>query len=198
MRDSLIIILVFALGVALGRADWLGALATGDLAWPVLLIFMLTAGLAVGCDPKLPQLLRNINGYMLLLPMATTIGTFAGCALAACFLALSLADCLAVGAGFAYYSLSSILITQLKGPDLGAIALLGNVFRELLTLVMMPLLVRYFGPLPAIACGGASTSDTTLPVILRFAGPGYVFIAVIHAMTLDFSVPFWVSFFCSW
>lgn len=197
MRDSLVILLVFALGAALGRGEVLALPQGADAALPALWVFMLLAGLCVGSDPKLPQILKSISGYMLLLPLATTVGTFAGCALIACVLPLGLADCLAAGAGFGYYSLSSIFISQLRGVDLGAVALLCNVLRELFTLVAMPLLVRCFGPLAAIGCGGATSMDTTLPVIVRYAGPQFIFPAVIHAMILDLSVPFWVSLFCA-
>ncbi len=76
-------------------------------------------------------------------------------------------------------------------------ALLSNILREILTLVGTPLLVRLLGPLAPISCGGASTMDTTLPVIARYAGREWIFISIVHAMILDFSVPFWVILFCS-
>ena len=141
-------------------------------------------------------MLRTLRPRVLLLPLATTAGTFAGTALVSLFLAYSAAECMAVGAGFAYYSLSSIFITQYKGPELGTIALLSNISRELITLLFTPLLVRFIGPTAAISCGGASTMDTTLPVITRYAGNQWIFIAIVHALVLDFSVPFWVTFFC--
>ena len=133
----------------------------------------------------------------LLLPLATTVGTFAGAALASITLAYSLSECLAVGSGFAYYSLSSIFITQYKGAELGTVALLANIMRELATLLFTPLMVRWISPLAAISCGGASTMDSPLPVITRFAGRQWVFVSIVHAMILDFSVPFWVTFFCT-
>ena len=152
---------------------------------------------SIGSDRRLGEILRTLRPRVLLLPLATTVGTFAGVAAASLFLAYSLADCLAVGAGFAYYSLSSIFITQYKGAELGTVALLSNILREILTLVGTPLLVRLLGPLAPISCGGASTMDTTLPVIARYAGREWIFISIVHAMILDFSVPFWVILFCS-
>ena len=113
------------------------------------------------------------------------------------FLAYSGSECMAVGAGFAYYSLSSIFISQYKGPELGTIALISNIARELITLLLTPLLAKYFGPLMPISCGGASTMDTTLPVITRYCGKDWIFVSIVHAMILDFSVPFWVIFFCT-
>ena len=117
----------------------------------------------------------------------------------------SVFDCMAVGSGFAYYSLSSILITQFKEPsiglqlatELGTIALLANISREILTLLAAPLLVRWFGNLAPISAGGATTMDTTLPIITRTAGQQFVVVSIFHGFVVDFSVPFLVTLFCS-
>ena len=104
---------------------------------------------------------------------------------------------MAVGAGFGYYSLSGILITGSKGAELGTVALLSNIIRELLTLLGAPLLARWFGSLAPIAAGGATTADTTLPVITRTCGDELAVVSIYHGMVVDFSVPFLVTFFCS-
>ena len=163
----------------------------------VLYALMFLVGISIGHDRRLGEILRTLRPRVLLLPLATTVGTFAGAALASITLAYSLSECLAVGSGFAYYSLSSIFITQYKGAELGTVALLANIMRELATLLFTPLMVRWISPLAAISCGGASTMDSTLPVITRFAGRQWVFVSIVHAMILDFSVPFWVTFFCT-
>lgn len=198
MRASLAILAMFVLGLVLGRSGEMPLwLLDEKTALHALWLFMFLAGLSIGIGKNLRRLLKNVHGSVLLLPCATTIGTFAGVSLAAPLLALPAPDCLAVGAGFGYYSLSSILISQCRGADLGTIALLANILRELIALVFMPLLVAWFGPRPAIACGGCTTMDTTLPVITRYAGSDYVLPAIIHAILLDLSVPFWVALFCS-
>ena len=99
--------------------------------------------------------------------------------------------------GFGYYSLSGILITGSKGAELGTVALLSNIIRELLTLLGTPLLARWFGSLAPIAAGGATTADTTLPVITRTCGDELAVVSIYHGMVVDFSVPFLVTFFCS-
>lgn len=198
MLGSFIILSFFSLGLAMAHFRIVpDTLLEHDYALVALWLLMAFVGLSLGADKKLPEILRSLNPRVLLLPLATTCGTFAGATLAALFLTLTVADCLAVSSGFAYYSLSSIFITQYKGADLGAVALICNISRELFTLVFTPLVVRLFGAPAAISCGGASTVDTTLPVISRYAGAPWVFPAIIHAVILDFSVPFWVAFFCS-
>ena len=104
---------------------------------------------------------------------------------------------MAVGSGFAYYSLSSIFISELKGIELGTIALLCNVMREIFALLFIPVIYRWFGPLAAISVGGATTFDTTLPIITRCTGKEYAVVSIYHGCVLDFSVPVLVTLFCS-
>ena len=198
MKGSLVILFFFGAGVLLARVGLIpDYFIEYDMTLYMLWLLMILVGISMGSDRRLGEMLRSLRPRVLLLPLATTVGTFAGTALVSLFLVYSAAECMAVGAGFAYYSLSSIFITQYKGPELGTIALISNILRELFTLLFTPLLVRFMGPTAAISCGGASTVDTTLPVITRYAGNQWVFISIVHALVLDFSVPFWVTFFCS-
>lgn len=198
MSASLPILGCFLLGLVLARLGLVpGPLLEHDPTLPALWLLMALVGLSLGADRRLMEIVRTLRPRILLLPLGTTLGTFAGSALVSLFLAYSLADCLAVGAGFAYYSLSSVFITQYRGEELGTVALLANIFRELFTLIFTPLLVRLLGAPAPIMCGGASTMDTTLPGITRAAGTLWTFPSIVHAMVLDFSVPFWVTLFCS-
>ena len=116
-----------------------------------------------------------------------------------------LPDCLAVGGGMGYYSLSSILISEYVeaslgsrlAAELGTIALLSNVFRELFTIVAAPFLARRFGPFAPIAAAGATAMDVALPAILRSSGERCLPAAVVSGVICDFSVPLLVTFFCS-
>lgn len=198
MRSSLFILFFFCLGIVLGHMRlWPDFLQEHDPTLAALWLLMALVGLSLGCDRRLVPILRSLRPSILLMPLATTVGTFCGAICASFFLVWSLIDCLAIGSGFAYYSLSSVFISQYRGPELGTAALLANIMRELFTLLFVPLVVRLAGPVAAISCGGATTMDTTLPVISRFAGKDWIFPAIAHAVILDFSVPFWVSLFCS-
>lgn len=198
MGDSLLIILFFCVGIFLSLFDLVpDVILKYDPTLPALWLLMALVGFSLGSDRKLSEMLRTLRPDVLIIPVATTFGTFLGAILASFFLAWTISDCLAMGSGFAYYSLSSVFITHYKGPELGAAALLCNVSRELFTLLFTPLVVKFFGPVAAISCGGATAMDTTLPVISRYAGSEWIFPAIISAIVLDFSVPFWVTLFCA-
>lgn len=198
MKGSLVIVAFFALGVAFGRMGLLPAdLSDTGLSFYALCVLMFCVGVGLGSDPQTLRNFRTLSPRLMLLPLGTLVGTLAGSLLACLLLAhRSAADCLAVGSGFGYYSLSSIFITEYKGAELGTVALLANVVREMLTLLLAPFLARWFGPLAPISAGGATTMDTTLPVILQASGNRFAVVSVYHGFLVDFSVPFLVTLFC--
>ena len=199
MKGSIIIVSFFIAGVLLGRFVDIPAILTAEApTLYVLYILMFLVGISIGSDKKALQALKQQNLKIVLVPLATVIGTLIGSALISFALSgRSITDCLAVGSGFGYYSLSSIFSTQYKGAELGTIALVSNIMRELLALLAAPLLVRYFGKLAPISVGGATTADTTLPIITKFCGKEFVVISIVHGITVDLSVPFLVTFFCT-
>ena len=199
MKGSLIIVGFFILGIVCGVMHWLPDLnAFGNVSVWTLYALLFCVGITVGNNTTLMKSFTQLDPRLMLLPMMTIVGTLAATAIVSLGMPQrSLTDCLAVGSGFGYYSLSSILITQYRGPELGTIALLANIIREVFTLLGAPLLVRYFGPLSPISCGGATTMDTTLPIITRTSGQEFVILSLFHGFLVDFSVPFLVTFFCT-
>ena len=199
MKGSLIIVGFFILGIVCGVMHWLPDLnAFGNVSVWTLYALLFCVGITVGNNTTLMKSFTRLDPRLMLLPLMTIVGTLAATAIVSLGMPQhSLTDCLAVGSGFGYYSLSSILITQYRGPELGTIALLANIIREVFTLLGAPLLVRYFGPLSPISCGGATTMDTTLPIITRTSGQEFVILSLFHGFLVDFSVPFLVTFFCT-
>ena len=199
MKGSLIIVGFFVLGALCGVYHLIPYDFTqSKLSFYALCALMFSVGVSVGNDPQTLRNFRSLNPRLIFLPVMTILGTLAGCAVVSLFLShRSVTDCMAVGAGFGYYSLSSIFITEYKGPELGTIALLSNITREIITLLFAPLLVRWFGNLAPISAGGATTMDTTLPIITRYSGQSFGVVSIFHGLVVDFSVPFLVTLFCS-
>ena len=196
MKSNLILLGSFLLGLALGGIDLVPtAIVESDLGNYLLYLLLFLVGLSVGNDRDTIRGFRQLSPRLLALPFLTIIGSMCGGVVAALLLGQSLYEMLAVSQGLAYYSLSSILITEKLGITLGAIALFSNVFRELLTLLLAPLLVKYIGPLAPIAAGGATTMDVTLPAILNASGKEYLVPAIYHGFVCDFSVPILVTLF---
>ena len=209
MKTSLIIVGCFVVGMLLPGLlpDASALLHQSTVASEyVLYALLFLVGIGIGSDPELPNIIRSFSPRVLVVPAATIVGTIAFSALTIFLLPhRTLADCLAIGSGMGYYSLSSVLITQLRTPDagitiaaeLGTIALIANIVRELITLLASPALARLFGPLAPICAGGATTADTTFPIVTQTVGSRYAFVAIIHGIIVDASGPFLVSLFCA-
>ena len=204
MKNNLIVLAIFGIGCLAGA----GFQPEADMHnWSLCILYalMLQVGIGIGSNRSLQQELKKLSPKMLLVPAATIIGTLTFSAAASLLLSQwSVFDCMAVGSGFAYYSLSSILITQFKEPsiglqlatELGTIALLSNIIREMMSLVGAPLIRKYFGQLAPISAAGIGSSDILLSTISKCSGKEAIPIAILHGILINLSVPFFVSLFC--
>jgi len=195
MKSSLIIVLFFFSFIVLGQTGLLpDGISFDRLSIIVLYILMVFIGLSFGSDPRLPEILRSVSLKILLVPISTIIGTFLGILIYNWLIPdLGLKDSLAIGSGFGYYSLSGVLITQFSGESMGTLALLANITREIISLLFAPILSRYFGKLAPISSAGATSMDTTLPVILKASGKNYLIISLVHGVVLTIAVPFIIA-----
>ena len=205
MKGSLIVVTFFCIGCVVGTFND-SQLEVHNLSMYVLYALMLQVGVSIGSNKNLKVLVKSLRFNMLLVPLATIVGTLLFSAFASLLLSQwSVFDCMAVGSGFAYYSLSSILITQFKEPslglqlatELGTIALLANIFREMMALLGAPLIRKYFGKLAPISAAGVNSMDVLLPSITLYSGKEMIPLAIFHGILIDMSVPVFVSFFCS-
>lgn len=191
---------VFASGIALGVFELIPVdCAYDDIATIVLYILIIQIGLGLGASGKLAAMIRAVDLKILMLPVCTIAGTLLFTVLVgAMFTDYAMADWLAVGSGLGYYSLSSILILEIKGTtDLATIAILTNMIREVLALFLIPVLVRYVNRYSAIAAAGVTSLDVALPMLGRYAGADMIPVALVHGIVLEVAVPLLVTFFCS-
>ena len=206
MKNNLIVMLCFFSGILCGAFAGESLLAYSEkLPSFLLYALVLQVGLNLGANSELGKMVRGIRLSSLLLPLFTISGTLLFSALASVALkSWNIYDCMAVGSGFAYYSLSSLLIVQLKeasagieiASQLGAIALLTDIIREMLALFGAPLYASVFGKFAPVSVAGINSMDVCLPVISRYSGKNIVPTAIIHGIVLEVSVPLLISLFC--
>ena len=194
MKNSLYISLFFIAGIIFGKMSHISSIFGGKTGEYVLYLLMFLVGITIGGDKQTLQLLRRINLKILFIPIAVITGSILGAIIISLFFHnIRLRDAIALGSGVGYYSLSSVYIARLRTNLLGTEALLINLFREILTLLFTPLFVKIFGKESPIASGGATSMDTTLPVIARFSGKSYTIPALVSGTTLTVLVPLVIS-----
>ncbi len=199
MKGSLIILSFFIAGLLLAYFGLVpDFLINIDYSYYALIVLMFFVGIATGANPKTFEMLKKAKFKIFLVPISAIIGTLFGVAVVSFLLpTVNIEDSLAIGSGFGYYSLSSILISEVKGEYLGVTALLSNILREILTLLFTPVILKYFGKISPIAVGGATSMDTTLPIITKYVGSEYALTSVLSGTILTIIVPILVALFIS-
>lgn len=198
--DNKMTILIFSsvvIGILAGffllngnQASWLDLLTNYSLA-----VLLFGVGIDIGAKREIIKDLKIMGWKLIVIPILIAFGSLIGSILIGVFFGLGVGESAAVGAGFGWYSLSGVLISKLHSAELGSLAFLTNVFRELLTVMVLPLVAKYFGSIAAIAPGGATTMDVTLPLVKESGGEAVVIPAFVSGAVLSTLVPILVPLF---
>lgn len=193
---SLLILLVLVLGIAGGFAlpESIGAFL--DHASSVMLLALLfSVGIDMGRNKEVFAHIRKLGLRILLVPAGVVAGSLCGGALTALLVHLPVREGLAISAGLGWYSLSGILLTEAGNPMGGAISFLSNVFREMLTFLIVPFLAAHLNFHTAIAPAGATAMDTTLGMISKHTNSAVAVVAFVSGVVCTLLVPVLVPLF---
>ena len=207
MKGSLVVAAIFAAGIIIGISfSSIQSYIPAELSEWLLYALIIQIGITLGYEGNLWKILKSISIRSLLLPLGTICSTLLFTAIAGVMVGgWSICDYLAVGSGLGYYSLSSVLIIDIKSPDLGAplatklgmLALMVNIIREMIALICGPWFAKVLGKYAPIAAAGVTSMDVTLPMIVRCTGQEMLPLAVMHGVVLELCVPLLVTLFAS-
>lgn len=188
------IALCLAAGFVCGQCfSALPLIAQADGAITVLLYLMLFfVGLELGMKTGLREGVKKLGLQSLALPLLVAAGSVAGGVLMSLAYHWEPWQGAAVGAGYGWYSLSSVMLAGIDST-LAVVAFLANILREILALLFIPLLSKYIHPWAGIAAGGATAMDTTLPVVVKSSGSEYAIHSFISGVILSMMVPVTIS-----
>lgn len=190
------ILLVLAVGVLSGLFIIPDSLydSTGILLDVGLCMLLFSVGVDIGSNKDIFKNLKNVGFKLLIVPAATVLGSLFGGILCSILFKMNLFGSLAVASGFTWYTLSAIIITPVSA-ELGTIAFLTNVFREIIAFISIPFIAKHIGYLETIAVGGAISMDTGLPIITRNTSQEVVIISFISGIIISLMVPILVPIF---
>lgn len=194
MTISIIISVILGIvaGMTIIPLNWAAHM---DLITTVALnILIFFVGIDIGMNKHIFKDLKKHGYVLLLIPLSIIVGSLIGGYFAGLFFDYSYNLSLSVSAGFGWYSLSGILLSKLHSAEIGAIAFLTNVFRELITVMTIPLIAKYLNDYTTIAPAGATSMDSTLPIISRYTNPEIVVVSFFNGAVLSALVPILVPF----
>ncbi len=162
-----------------------------------LTIVIFFVGIGIGKNKHIFKDIKKAGMKILILPIGTIIGSLLGGLLVGFILHRSLSLSLAIASGLGWYSISSGLLLPVGGAELATIGFLANVFREMIAFLIIPIVAKRVSPYSAISVAGATSMDTTLPLISKATNDEYALISFIHGALLSLAVPILVQFFAN-
>lgn len=158
--------------------------------WNLLLIFMLFIGLDLAYSP----LDRSwLNWKIMLVPLGCIIGSLAGALLSSFIIKdINLKDLIMLSQGYGFYSMSGIVVTELKNAELGSIALMNDLFREIIAILLM-YSIGWRYPRSAISAAAATAMDVTLPMVKQACGNDFIPHAMVSGFILSILAPIAMS-----
>jgi uncharacterized membrane protein YbjE (DUF340 family) len=195
---TLFVVVCVCSGLAAGFLSHVFIPFLDDAILAVLVILVFGVGLDIGARGDAWTKVRSLGPKLLAIPVLSALGSLTGVALTASLVwGHTPRHALALGSAFGWYSLSGPLLTRLASPEIGAIAFLSDATRELTAFLFIPLVARRIGFSEAVALGGATSMDTTLPLISQSTGGEAAPLAFVHGMVLGLVVPILLPFWFS-
>lgn len=161
-------------------------------------VMIFIAGIEIGSNRGILKRICNLHSALLALaiPLAVACGSICGALLLGHIAGLSAYDSLLVGGGLGWYSFSSVVISAMYSTEIGTVAFLANMMREISGFFLIPLLVRVHKFL-ALAPSGAATMDSGLPVVIKYTNLHVGMYSFINGLVLTIIVPVLISWLLS-
>lgn len=158
-------------------------------------LLLFSVGIDIGSNRNALSGLKEKAKMVITLVSAVILGSILGGLIMAFMYKESANTSLAITAGYGWYSLSAIMLKNMANAEVGAIAFLTNVFREILAFIFIPIMATNFDKESAIPPAGATAMDTCLPLISRVTTPDIAIVSFLCGVILSSLVPVMVPFF---
>ena len=133
----------------------------------ILYILMFLVGISIGLNRGIVSKIKEYHIKIFVIPAGIIIGSLAGGIVSGLITGLPLNQSAATAAGMGWYSLSGVAIGNLAGAQAGSIAFLSNLLREIFSFFSIPWISKKLNYYTCIAPAGATSEDTTLPMMIR-------------------------------
>ena len=160
-----------------------------------LMLLLLFIGMDLGLDGTVFANFKKVGLRVLVFPAATAVGTLASCAVCALFLPVTVKEGLAIGSGFAWYSLAPGIILDAGHIMAGTISFMHNVMREVFSIILIPIVARKIGYVECTGLCGSTGMDVCLPVVERATSGNIAVYSFVSGFVLSMSVPLLVPLF---
>jgi uncharacterized membrane protein YbjE (DUF340 family) len=141
---------------------------SSNLMMAVLCLLVLVIGYVLGLEGKIFREFRKAGFRILLFPVVIVVATgVLAIGMGILLPQVSLRESLAISFGYGWYTFAPGIITAAGHNIAGAISFLHNVLRELVGIVIMPVVAKRIGYIECVSVPGIACMDVGLPIIAK-------------------------------
>lgn len=158
---------------------------------------ILLIGVELGYDEKTVGNVKKAGFLIFLFPIFNIIGTTLGAIIASIFCRMDMWDAMALGEGYAWFSIAPSILLKYGLVEPAAISFLHNVLREIISIIFIPIVAKRVGYIECICLSGAAAMDDCLPIIEKSTTPTVAIYGFVSGVFLTALVPVFTPFFAS-
>lgn len=159
----------------------------------ILYLLMFLVGISIGLNRGIIQKIKEYHVKVFIIPFGIIIGSLLGGIVCSFITGISMNTSTAMASGLGWYSLSGVMVSEFAGASLGSITFLSNLMREIFSFFSIPLIAKYLNFPTCIAPAGATSEDTTLPMLIRYTNEETVVLSVINGIICSAAVPILIN-----
>lgn len=181
MASSTIPLLLLVLGIITG--SFIKFSSAGIVVSLLLYFLILLVGIILG-EGEMRLRIGDLR-----IPVLTLAGTLLSGVMVSPITGLPVNVSVAISAGLGWYTLAGPLVTKICGVKAGAMALLSNLFREMISLTFARTISERAGCDSLAASAGAASMDTMLPFIAQVCDRSWTMRSFVSGLVLTLLVP---------
>lgn len=159
----------------------------------LLCILLFFIGVDLGTEGKVVSIFRQVGWRIFVIPVAVALGTLTFAALASLILPVSPIESMTVASGMSWYSLAPAIISKYSS-ELSAVSFIHNILRELLSIILIPIVAKKIGYVESVGLGGAAGMDVCLPVVEKATNANIAIYSFVSGTVLCMLIPVLVPF----
>lgn len=159
----------------------------------ILYLLMFSVGISIGMQRGIFSKIKEYHIKIFIIPLGTILGSLLGGVICAILLKMPIGYGTAITSGLGWYSLAGVTIGNIVSAEMGRIAFMSNLMREMFSFLIIPFLAVHLNYYTCIASAGATSEDATLPLMLKYTNEETVVLSVFHGVIYSLMVPVLIS-----
>ncbi|MCI5773470.1 MAG: lysine exporter LysO family protein [Erysipelotrichaceae bacterium] len=185
--------LLLGLMIGIGGADNIILSTITQNTDMILYLLMFSVGISIGMQDGVLAKIKQFHIKIFIIPFGIIVASLLGGIICGLITGIPFSYSTAITSGMGWYSLSGATIGKLVNAQLGSIAFLSNLMREIFSFFIIPFIAMRFNYYTCIAPAGATSEDTTLPMMLKYTDEHTVVLSVLNGIICSFFVPILIS-----